>query len=121
MPTSDEHEVKIGLNTRFLSAVDRQAHPDWWATAVFYTAVHYVEKLAAKNHSSHHDSHSRRAAFVSKYHNQIDRDLMILNDASRLARYASIDRFRQAFSGDNLDDLEKVYLDAIVKYVEDQI
>lgn len=48
MATETEHRTKANKNQQFLATIDRGMFPEWTATVAFYTALHFVEILAAR-------------------------------------------------------------------------
>ncbi len=90
MPTQAEHEAKIAHNHDFLVALPPDTpFPDWVITAMFYTALHQVERYVAARAGQHFVEHRTRERFF--YHNAdlrpIWTDYRELKEASQRARY----------------------------------
>ncbi len=120
MPNSQEHKAKAARNRTFVDSIKGAVeNSDWVAIAAFYAAVHLVERLCAAE-SKHHVSHNARLAWVYRHrlHHSIHTAFAVLYDASRIARYGTINQFNQAFPGNTVEKmLVNVHLTAIEAYV----
>jgi len=122
MPTAEEHLVKYRLNRAFLDSNGGLVNhePRWAVIVAHYTAIHLVERLAARE-NLHSGSHSRRDAFLAEHpdHHIIYRAFFQLRIASESARYDSIRLFSESYSLAQIRDiLIGERLAAIEKYVE---
>jgi hypothetical protein len=120
MPNSQEHRAKADRNRAFIDNLQGAVEDsDWIAVAAFYAAVHLVERLCATE-NKHHIGHSSRLAWVYRHrqHRAIHTAFSILYDASRIARYGTINQFKQAFPGDTVERiLVNTHLVKIESYV----
>jgi hypothetical protein len=101
MPNSKEHREKAQRNRDVLDAVKGTATPDWIAVIAFYTALHLVERLAAKD-MVHHDKHQDRLHYLARHqqHRTIHTAFSSLHDAAHIARYGTVNQFDKAYPGD---------------------
>jgi hypothetical protein len=120
MPNSQEHQAKAERNRAFVDRIKASVeNADWVAISAFYAAVHLVERLCATD-NKHHVSHNARLAWVYRHrrHQTIHTAFSVLYDASRIARYGTINQFDKAFPGDTVQKiLVDVHLVRIETYV----
>ena len=91
MANKAEHQSKWLSNRQFLATVG-QAHPDWMATVIFYTALHAIETLFAHDGTRVFPGHTERnqtLKTVNRYKN-LWMHYRPLYDAARTARYDPI-------------------------------
>ena len=110
MSTMPEHCAKAE-NNEFLA--DQLDNPfwDWAVTAVFYTAVHYVEAyFASRVPARHLPNHTIRDNYIhhDRTLNVIHDDYRQLYDESRSARYDAGMTFTQADVGIAKGCLERI-------------
>ena len=124
MPSSAEHQAKYQLNRAFLNSNSGLAGGDrmWAATVAFYSALHLVERLAARQNIHHMppNAHGQRTRYLTTHpqHHVIFRDYRELRIASELARYGTVNQFQVAYPGNAVQDvLIDQYLIAVEKYV----
>jgi hypothetical protein len=104
MPSSAEHQEKYAENRRFLDANGGLAanEPVWAAVVAFYAALHLVERLAARQnlHHTQGGAHGARRDYLKAHlqHRAILLPYRALHLASEIARYHTLNRFRQAYS-----------------------
>ncbi|SRR6266699_513639 len=76
MPTAAGHLAQADHNEKFYEQIDRNSFGDWAVTALFYTAVHYVNSyLEAKSQrpANHEErgrlirSHAKTSGFFNNY------------------------------------------------------
>jgi hypothetical protein len=117
MPKGNEHQEKASHNKSFLNGIDGN-FPDWKAVAMFYVAVHLVERLRARHSEpKQRDSkdHVDRNGFVKESHRQIHEAYRDLFDASLTARYYPQSQFAKQFP--TVDPLAH-HLQTIETYVD---
>lgn len=88
MGTTLEHVAKWKHNRDFLATIPDK-YCDWTVTVAFYTAVHAVEAVFAKDSVQHEGSHKGRNQILklrSRYHT-VWRNFRPLWAASQVARY----------------------------------
>ena len=114
MPKQEDHLNQVSQNKAFLQSINRTAYPDWAITVIFYTALHYIDALLAKE-NVHPGSHDRRDNYVTRRHElrTIAKDYFRLKNSSRTARYNPPTKFTHQ----NVDQLEMTHL----KNIETQI
>ena len=66
MPSKERHLEQARHNRTFFKAIDLDAFPDWAMTALFYTAIHYVDAVLAVESNTHPDRHDSRDSEVAK-------------------------------------------------------
>jgi hypothetical protein len=118
MPSADQHRKKAESNRKFLDSISLEEFPDWVVVAAFYTAVHWIELLRARDGDGHSTAHEDRLAYVQHNHPDIHTSYHILQNASMLARYQSRAEFFAQFQPE--DVTEKIvgrYLREIENYV----
>lgn len=88
MPAADAHSAQSTHNKAFAESLDESKFQDWIVTALFYSALHAVDKtLATVN--VHPQSHTDRNAYVGR-ESRLKRvyvEYRSLETASRNARY----------------------------------
>ncbi len=109
MPSSQEHRAKYednrnhldtGNNGRPLSTLSAC----WAATVAFYAALHLVDRLAARA-NYHPPNHTDRNAFVAGQHRPIWSAYNALYQASRTARYGTVNQFNVTYPGTTVQDV----------------
>ena len=85
MASADAHRAKAEKNLRFLGIIPDE-YADWLATVAFYSAVHYVQAVFARDGVSSR-SHFELNQRLRRQHPDIWRQFKPLYNASRLARY----------------------------------
>ena len=122
MPSSAEHRAKYqanrhhldtGNNGQPLSTLDGC----WAATVAFYSALHLIDRLAARV-NFHPGGHGDRVRFVTSQHRSIFAVYNSLQTASECARYGTLNQFDLAYPGTTVQDvLVNKRLVAIETYV----
>lgn len=110
MPSRDDHLSQAQHNLEFGESLDAAKYSDWVATALFYTALHYVDAfLDTKGY--HPGKHDVRDGFVAKVQElrPIYDHYRALKDSSRTARYYC----PPAFPPQHLRDLRNIHLERI--------
>ena len=116
MPNPKQHEEKAELNQQFLICIVDDSYCDWKATATFYVAVHYVEKLRAYD-GGHSVSHDDRDRYVRSTHSKIYSPYHQLFNFSLIARYDSC--HAAATRIEKYPQLKK-YLNEVRNYVDNE-
>lgn len=122
MPSSAQHREKAERNSLCLQALLGGSSPEWMAVVAFYTALHFVERLAACD-NVHNAKHPDRLDYLkrTKKHRCIYTAFLALFDASLVARYGTVNQFNAAYPGDTVEKiLVKNHLSAIEKHVASQ-
>jgi hypothetical protein len=124
MPNSKQHSDKAAHNKRFLTTITTADFPDWAAVVAFYTAVHLVERLRTREQNQtdqHSTDHQNRNEFIQKRHRNIHAAFHALYNASLIARYQTLEKFRRTFTVKAVQDsLIATYLESVQKYVDTQ-
>ena|ERR1700730_4264750 len=100
MPSRDEHISKAKLNKTFADSLklDNSTAVGWALTALFYSALHYIEAYNAKhhfhckNHQELHDNIKRNPVLEA-----ILEDYLDLSNFSWNARYMWVNYGREKF------------------------
>ena len=109
MPSSTEHRAKYeanrhhldtGHNGQPLSTLDGS----WAAIVAFYSALHLVDRLAARV-NFHPGGHGDRVRFVISQHRPIFAAYNALQTASECARYGTLNQFDLAYPGTTVQDV----------------
>ncbi|MBS1823530.1 MAG: hypothetical protein JST61_16420 [Acidobacteria bacterium] len=93
MATSQEHVAKADNNAAFGKSLDlgSQCNIDWALTALFYSAVHYVDAYLANSGNPPHayNTHGKRERFVATDSKlkRVNREYMDLKNFGINARY----------------------------------
>jgi hypothetical protein len=108
MPSAGKHYRQYLHNMDFLNTDvfnDSNEYTDWYVTAVFYCAVHLVERELAKT-GYHLKNHTSRANFVMMASNlkPISCEYNFLYNESRRARYDCV-----KFSPQDLTTIKEKY------------
>jgi hypothetical protein len=125
VPNSSEHQTKARLNRAFLNANGGLAGGDnaWVAVVAFYTALHLVERLAARE-SIHHTgagAHGKRLRYLDTHaqHDVIYQNYLELKTAAEIARHGTVAQFTRAYPGNTTQTiLIDTHLVAIETYVD---
>lgn len=118
MPSRDTHLAQAQHNEDFInlfgeSDTEREFN-DWFITAGFYTAVHYIEALLAHReiypHFQHSPNHTDRNHHLRRAYREIWQLYWPLYNASMFARYLShdgkeINVFQQYMSTEDVQDM----------------
>lgn len=119
MATKDQHLKKAQHNERFLGEFDLTSTQflDWVITAIFYSALHYIRALAAKNGYTNISSYGEMDHLFSRLsvfrrRSDIFYGYRQLKDDSRAARYDM-----RAFTPDEVGSLLKDEFDRIKSFV----
>lgn len=110
MPLRDDHLNQAQHNLEFSESLDPASYPDWLATGLFYTALHYIDAfLATKGY--HPGKHDVRDGFVAKVQElrPLHDHYRALKDSSRTARYYP----PASFSPAHLQNLRNIHLERI--------
>jgi len=117
VPTDSQHRKKAEVNRAFLATIARDDYPEWAVVAAFYTAVHLVERLRARD-GGHSEDHRDRLDYVQRNHDGIHTAYQQLLRASMLARYDSRGDFFDKFQPEDVADvIVGRYLAAVEAYV----
>ena len=110
MPSRDDHLRQAQHNLEFSESLDPASYPDWLATGLFYTALHYIDAfLATKGiHPGKHDVRDRYVERVQELKPLYDH-YRALKDSSRTARYYT----PASFSLAHLQSLRNIHLERI--------
>jgi hypothetical protein len=110
MPSREDHLRQAQHNREFSESLDPASYPDWLATGLFYTALHYIDAfLATKSiHPGKHDVRDRCVARVQELRPLHDH-YRALKDSSRTARYYPSTSFSLA----HLQSLRNIHLERI--------
>lgn len=108
MAKKDEHLVQAAHNAKFRATIDRSKYGDWWATATFYEALHYVDSHLAHFYGAHPTRHVDRDAHIKgdARLKTIWSDYRILKDDSIAARYECVPV--SSFAGASTAPLDRV-------------
>lgn len=93
MPTVKQHLDQARFNEELAEYLDGSPYPDWRATALFYSAVHYVGAyFESLNPPRRFGKHSDRDAAIQNdnHISAIWEDYRDLKDWSRKTRYSCI-------------------------------
>ena len=85
MATEEAHLNKAKTNQAFLETIPDE-FSDWLGIVAFYTAVHLVEAMFARQGAPSHD-HAHRNRRLKRQHPAIWRNFRPLYNASNLLRY----------------------------------
>ncbi|MCI0704138.1 MAG: hypothetical protein L0241_24030 [Planctomycetia bacterium] len=122
MPNSPEHRAKYTLNRAFLNTGIVTTNPEWAGVVAFYAAVHLVERLAAAEPrgSIHHRTHADRRVYLAqhRHHRAILNDYEILQDASEISRYGTVNQFNSLYSAATV---QSVLIDTHLVAIEDYV
>lgn len=120
MPSSKEHKEKAERNRRTLDhLIASGGNPEWIAVVAFYTALHLVERLAARE-NLHHSKHPDRLDYLTRHkqHRALHPHFQAIFDASLVARYGTVNQFAKAYPATTVVDvLINKHLAAIEAYV----
>jgi hypothetical protein len=118
VPSKDEHLEQTRHNRRFFDSLDTDAYSDWAATALFYTALHYLDAFLATLgiHPLRHPDRTREVRARLELREIFD-DYRFLKDYSENARYNPPTRYSQA----QLQDMNVVHLARIRAAIARQI
>ncbi len=110
MPSRDDHLKQAQHNLEFSESLDPASYPDWLATGLFYTALHYIDAFLATK-SVHPGIHDVRDGLVAKVQElrPLHNHYRALKDSSRTARYYPSASFSRA----HLQDLRNIHLERI--------
>lgn len=94
----NDYLAKARHNEEFLSTIDRDRFCDWWVTASFYVALHYVNAFVSVSIKSGFCSHEKIKSILHPEGNFPDlrfprekfEDYMLLQNLSRKARYMQV-------------------------------
>lgn len=116
MPSQPQHLQKAQSNEGFINSsglLDPSTHLDWVVTAIFYTALHYVDSHLAKN-GIHPKSHVKRDEAIKNDPNLIPiwNAYMKLKDESIKARYDFV-----TFGPQYVKDLIDIELQTIKQHI----
>jgi hypothetical protein len=109
MPSSQEHRAKYEANRNHLDTGNNGTSLStldgcWAATVAFYAALHLVDRLAARV-NYHPGNHTDRNAFVTGQQRPIWNAYNALYQASRTARYGTLNQFNRAYPGTTVQDV----------------
>ena len=116
MPSVSEHEKQYSRNKKFIDVAKEACYADWCMTAIFYAAVHLVEKILAENKKKHSESHVDRGrqieADFSLFPSTIQVAYKQLYSESMRSRYkcCEISEMDIISAKANLNHIEKQYL-----------
>ena len=93
-----DYLAKAKHNEEFLESIDRERFCDWWVTASFYVALHYVNAFVSVSIKSGFCSHEKIKNLLHPEGNFPDlrfpkdkfEDYMLLQNLSRKARYMQV-------------------------------
>lgn len=93
-----DYLAKAKHNEGFLESIDRERFCDWWVTASFYVALHYVNAFVSVSIKSGFCSHEKIKNLLHPEGNFPDlrfpkdkfEDYMLLQNLSRKARYMQV-------------------------------
>lgn len=110
MPSRDDHLNQAQHNLEFSESLDPASYPDWLATGLFYTALHYIDAfLAIKGiHPGKHDVRDNLVGKVRELR-PLYNHYRALKDSSRTARYYP----PVSFSLAHLQNLRDIHLEQI--------
>jgi len=110
MSTKDEHLKQAGHNFEFYQSIDSKKYSDWAVTALYYSALQFVDAFLAKHRitpgqhdqrDQHMNLHPELKAIAIHYFK--------LKSASRTARYYP----SSAFSDRDIRELENLRYDVL--------
>lgn len=119
MPSGEFHKQQAGRNSVFLSEIvdklkARDNYPEWCVTVQFYTALHVVEAIFAKD-NIHHTNHTPRNDAVYAHPSLFDKSFAghynNLYNACYKARYLNK-------KGDSISILELPDCDKSMDYIK---
>jgi len=112
MAKPKQHQEKADRNRQFLDSIRKDGQPEWLVIVAFYTDVHLVEKLRAYN-NQHSISHEDRNNAVRNNHRKIHTAYHELFNASLVARYATVGKFKMT-----LEDVNNLFVDGYLTEIE---
>lgn len=110
MPSKDAHLKQACHNFSLFQSFDKTQYPDWAATILFYTALHYVDAFLAI-HDQNPGSHVMRDRYIRTV-NQLRplyQSYCFMKNQSHNARYAP----PTSFTPQDINDLEAIHLKKI--------
>lgn len=105
MPTTAEHWLQGEHNEAFYQYIDKNAYSDWAATALFYSALHYIDAFLARFEidPGGHDDRDTEVA-NRKELRPLAKQYFRLKNRSRNARYCctrfDIQELQRAYGND---------------------
>ena len=93
-----DYLAKARHNEEFLGTIDRERFCDWWVTACFYIALHYVNAFVSVSIKSGFCSHEKIKNILHpegnfqnlRFPREKFEDYMLLQNLSRKARYMQV-------------------------------
>lgn len=93
-----DYLAKARHNEEFLATIDRDRYSDWWVTASFYVALHYVNAFVSVSLKSGFCSHEKIKSILHPEGRFVDLrfprdtfdDYLQLQNLSRKARYMQV-------------------------------
>ena len=93
-----DYLAKAHHNEEFLESIDKDRFCDWWVTASFYVALHYVNAFVSVSIKSGFCSHEKIKSILHPQGSFTDlrfprdkfEDYMLLQNLSRKARYMQV-------------------------------
>lgn len=89
-------------------------YPDWVSVVTFYSALHYVDALFAKQ-GLHREHHLERNRDVSLLMSEIENEFLNLYDLGRISRYESISEMPSAAEASEAANTDLPRIEEFVK------
>jgi hypothetical protein len=89
MPAAETHRACAAYNEEFYAKLDQTVDGGWAVTALFYSALHYVDAFLAERENAHPGDHGERDRMIKANHTTdgVRNHYRRLQDKSRDARY----------------------------------